>query len=225
MGQTKQALLERKLETAIEKGHWKIGDKLPPERELCKEMGVSRTTLRFALYALCGKGLLELRQGSGAYVTASSDKVIRSKKSSFDLQQETLEAGLLLFPSLCANITRQITPTQILILENLLPQVGIALHSMNVQAFAEAQHRFFVELVKSFQNEQLTAAMNMVLPNVKILQQILKTKEQAYWERIFAFLAQILNACRKVDDALAVQASKSYFLLLSGKEAELHEHE
>lgn len=216
MGRTKQALLEQKLEEAIRKGRWKIWERLPPERQLCKEMQVSRGTLRSALYTLCGKGILELRQGSGAYVTTYPEE-IAVRGTSFNLQQECLEASLLLFPNLCARITECITPTQILTLENLLPKAGIALHSMNTQAFADAQHRFFIELLNSVKNNQLTRAMNVILPNLKILQQILKKNDRDYWEQLFAFLAQILNACRKIDGKLAAQAAESYFLLLAGK--------
>lgn len=216
MGQTKQALLEQKLEEAIRKGRWKIWEKLPPERQLCKEMQVSRGTLRSALYSLCGKGILELRQGSGAYVTAYPEKTA-VQKSFFNSQQECLEASLLLFPNLCARITEHITPTQILTLENLLPKAGIALHAMNTQAFADAQHRFFIELLHCIKNNQLTRAMSVTLPNLKILQQILKKNDRDYWEQLFAFLAQILNACRKADGKLAAQAAESYFLLLAGE--------
>ena len=45
------------------------GDRLPPERELCQELGVNRTTLRAALAQLGREGLLTARQGSGHVVT------------------------------------------------------------------------------------------------------------------------------------------------------------
>ncbi len=44
------------------------GERLPPEREMAAEMGISVGTLRKALADLTGKGLLERRQGSGNYV-------------------------------------------------------------------------------------------------------------------------------------------------------------
>ncbi len=52
----------------ISAGHMLPGDRLPPEREMAKEMNVSVGTLRKALAELQRRGLLERRQGSGNYV-------------------------------------------------------------------------------------------------------------------------------------------------------------
>jgi GntR family transcriptional repressor for pyruvate dehydrogenase complex len=47
----------------------KPGDKLPPERELSTMMNVGRPALREALRALAMMNIIEIRQGTGAYVT------------------------------------------------------------------------------------------------------------------------------------------------------------
>lgn len=44
------------------------GDRLPPERQLAVELGVSRSTLREGLRRLVDLGIVEARQGSGTYV-------------------------------------------------------------------------------------------------------------------------------------------------------------
>lgn len=46
------------------------GDRLPPERELAAELGVSRATLSQALVALEVAGRVEVRHGDGAVVQA-----------------------------------------------------------------------------------------------------------------------------------------------------------
>lgn len=46
------------------------GERLPSERDLCEQFGVSRTVVREAIRALEAKGLLESRGGSGTYVKA-----------------------------------------------------------------------------------------------------------------------------------------------------------
>jgi GntR family transcriptional repressor for pyruvate dehydrogenase complex len=48
----------------------KPGDLLPPERELGRQFGVSRTVIREAVRALAAKGLLEVRSGSGVRIVA-----------------------------------------------------------------------------------------------------------------------------------------------------------
>ena len=60
------------LRTLIRAGQLPIGSRLPPERELSEQLGVSRLSLREALRVLESTGLVEIRLGAhgGAFVTA-----------------------------------------------------------------------------------------------------------------------------------------------------------
>lgn len=60
------------LRDAIERGDWAIGDKLPSEAELCRELQVSRPVLREALRALKTMGLTVSRTGKGTFVVADA---------------------------------------------------------------------------------------------------------------------------------------------------------
>lgn len=53
----------------IENGHYVPGDKLPSERELSQNLGVSRMTVRHAVEALAHQGFVYRKQGSGTYVS------------------------------------------------------------------------------------------------------------------------------------------------------------
>ena len=55
--------IEAALERAIASGELEPGDRLPPERELARRLRVSRMTLRQALRALEGRGLVSRRVG------------------------------------------------------------------------------------------------------------------------------------------------------------------
>ncbi|MEH7094951.1 FadR/GntR family transcriptional regulator [Neobacillus vireti] len=55
----------------IQSGSFKIGDKLPAERELCEMFGVSRAPIRQALSALELNGIIYSRQGEGVYVKSN----------------------------------------------------------------------------------------------------------------------------------------------------------
>jgi GntR family transcriptional regulator, transcriptional repressor for pyruvate dehydrogenase complex len=60
--------LAQSLETTIRKGKIGVGEKLPTESALVNEHGVSRTVVREAFSRLKTLGLIETRQGSGAFV-------------------------------------------------------------------------------------------------------------------------------------------------------------
>ncbi|MEO8345898.1 MAG: FadR/GntR family transcriptional regulator [Betaproteobacteria bacterium] len=58
------------IRTLIRSGEFSTGARLPPERDLAKQLGVSRPSVREALIALEVEGLVEVRIGSGIYVQA-----------------------------------------------------------------------------------------------------------------------------------------------------------
>ncbi len=56
----------------IERGEYAPGDRLPPERDLARQLGVSRPSVREALIALEVEGYVEVRVGSGVYVSRAA---------------------------------------------------------------------------------------------------------------------------------------------------------
>lgn len=62
-----------KLREAIVEGTWALNERIPPEPELMKQLGVSRGTLREAIRALAHSGMLEVRRGDGTFVRAVSE--------------------------------------------------------------------------------------------------------------------------------------------------------
>ena len=70
------------LRTLIQSGEFVAGSRLPAERDLSKQLGVSRPSVREALIALEVEGWVEVRTGSGVYVldraqhAPSADKAI-----------------------------------------------------------------------------------------------------------------------------------------------------
>lgn len=58
----------QQIQDAIRNGDLARGDKLPTERALCEQFGVSRSVVREAIKALDAMGLVESRQGSGIFV-------------------------------------------------------------------------------------------------------------------------------------------------------------
>lgn len=84
------------LERMILEGTLRAGGRLPAERTLAEQFGVSRPSLREAIQKLTAKGLLVSRQGGGNYVVDSlgstfSDPLLQLLESSPDAQRDLLE--------------------------------------------------------------------------------------------------------------------------------------
>lgn len=61
------------MRSAIATAEWKVGERIPTEPELVTALGVGRNTVREAVRALAHAGLLEVRQGDGTFVRATSE--------------------------------------------------------------------------------------------------------------------------------------------------------
>jgi GntR family transcriptional repressor for pyruvate dehydrogenase complex len=66
-GTTSEEVVSR-LQEMIHRGQLRPGDRLPPERDLAKLLGVSRPTLRAGISSLAAIGVLQARQGAGTFV-------------------------------------------------------------------------------------------------------------------------------------------------------------
>jgi GntR family transcriptional regulator len=77
----------------IDQGKFPAGSRLPSEPDLAAELGVSRATLREALRALEGEGLVRRRRGSGTYV-AEQPRVANSLDINFGVTDAITNAGM-----------------------------------------------------------------------------------------------------------------------------------
>lgn len=99
--------IARQVRNLIRGGTLKIGDKLPPERDLVLQFGASRASIREALSALEMLGLIECKGGQGNFIKADgADGTIDGELLRTLLQDhdpfEIFETRLELEPSLTA---------------------------------------------------------------------------------------------------------------------------
>lgn len=80
------------IRSLIQSGHFRLGQRLPAERELAQQLGVSRPSLREALIALEIDGTVEIRMGSGIYVVATSERRPQSPVSIGESPVELMQA-------------------------------------------------------------------------------------------------------------------------------------
>src|SRR5438046_1551049 len=71
-GTTSEEVISQ-LREMIHRGDLRPGDRLPPERDLAKMLGVSRPTLRAGIRSLAAVGILVSRQGAGTFVAEADE--------------------------------------------------------------------------------------------------------------------------------------------------------
>src|SRR5204863_1480167 len=89
----RSASVHDELSERIDQGRLAAGTRLPSEPELAAEFGVSRATLREALRALEGQGLVRRLWGSGTYV-ADRTRVANSLDLNFGVSDAIRAAGM-----------------------------------------------------------------------------------------------------------------------------------
>jgi DNA-binding FadR family transcriptional regulator len=76
-------------------GRFRAGDRLPPERQLASEFGVSRPTVRQAVAVLAAHGLVEARVGAGTFVVGTPTASGETVPASAENVAEVVEARLV----------------------------------------------------------------------------------------------------------------------------------
>lgn len=76
--------IARQLKENIRQGIYPVGSALPPERELAKQLNVSRTSIREAIIALEIQGWVQVKLGSGIYVQMAEEEKIPHIQTAID---------------------------------------------------------------------------------------------------------------------------------------------
>lgn len=95
--QPQYALVAQTLIDDIRRGHYGVGQMLPPETALCTQFGVSRHTMREAMRLLIERGLVTRQRGIGTTVTSREPRAhyTQSTASVADLPQYVEETRLV----------------------------------------------------------------------------------------------------------------------------------
>lgn len=115
-------IVARQLMAAINEDRYPVGGRIPAERELAQEYGVSRPTIREAVIALEVQGLVEVRVGSGVYVlrTTRERDIPADGIGAFELT----EARLLFESESAALAATQMTDAQLDELDRLVALIA-----------------------------------------------------------------------------------------------------
>lgn len=86
--------VEGRIEDLLVRGRYRVGDRIPTEMALARDLGVSRATVRSSIGRLAKRGLLERRQGSGTFVIRPPEGA-RLRNGLERLETYTVQAGRL----------------------------------------------------------------------------------------------------------------------------------
>jgi GntR family transcriptional regulator, transcriptional repressor for pyruvate dehydrogenase complex len=117
VGRISETIVEQ-VRQLMRQGQLRPGDRLPAERDLCEQFGVSRVTVREALRMLESSGLVDIRVGArgGAFVTAPSsgrigdglaDMLSLSVISAANVTEVRLILEVGIVPLLCERATEE----------------------------------------------------------------------------------------------------------------------
>ncbi|MEB8338932.1 FadR/GntR family transcriptional regulator [Streptomyces endophyticus] len=146
------------LRTQISSGEWPVGSRIPTEPELVEQLGVARNTVREAVRALAHNGLLDIRQGSGTYVVATSELAGVMQRRFADADpQDIAELRVTLESNAAKFAAKRRTERDLKQLDALLLRREEAWSSGDTEAFVAADSTFHLAVVAASHNEVLTA--------------------------------------------------------------------
>ena len=194
---------------AIRSGDFAIGERLPSERELALAYGVSRPTVREAVFALELDGLVEVRKGVGVFVIANSPR--GGEAAVTDVGPfELLEARRAFESEACAVAAARIRDDDVIDLENLLQEID---YSGDVLAAEDADRRFHLRIAEITGNSAMHAVIEMLWEARDRSPQYRFLTDKAHEARVVPRddeHARILDALRARDPAKARAAMRSH---------------
>ncbi|MFD4633006.1 FadR/GntR family transcriptional regulator [Streptomyces sp. NPDC058284] len=146
------------LRNQISSGEWPVGSRIPTEPELVEQLGVARNTVREAVRALAHNGLLDIRQGSGTYVVATSELAGVMQRRFADADPRHIaELRSTLESSAAELAAERRTERDLKQLDGLLVRREEAWASGDAEAFVTADATFHMAVVAASHNDVMTA--------------------------------------------------------------------
>lgn len=151
------------LRAQIMQGLYPVGSRLPPERNIAETYGVSRTIVREALLMLELQGTVDIRQGSGVYVTRVPAENEAEEEAFFSSDIgpfEMLQARQLLESNIAAFAAKMATKADIDNLKRILEQEQRAIATNDLSQ--DNCKMFHLVLAGASQNQMLLATVESI---------------------------------------------------------------
>ena len=138
------------LQGSIMSGELNAGDRLPSERDLAEQLGVSRTVIRDALRLLEERGLITTSIGDGTYISESIRLYVKQKQTSY---RHLAQVRHMIEVETTGLAARNATPEDIEKIEETVRE--LEQNISHVEDFVRADIRFHSLLAEASQNPLL----------------------------------------------------------------------
>lgn len=152
----------------IQSGTLQLGDKLPTERELCAQFGVSRAPIRQALSALEMKGYIYSRQGEGVYVknTKVQEEVLADESLINSVSPEDIvEARMNIEPLIASLAAQRATSDEIGLLRETIKQMESETEAGHY--VPETDERLHMEIARASHNDLFIQFITVIIQAMK----------------------------------------------------------
>ena len=219
-----QVLLKR-LASIVQELALQPGEKLPPERILAPQLGISRNTLRKFLHKLEACKLVSIRQGSGTFLYTRFLELAEEpfpQEHTFDKQfADRCEAAYLLFPIVAAQSADRIGARLMESLQQCNVSLSRSLISGESSEILDDVQSFFSLLAQGTGNDYLVSMVEQVCVYSLSLDTFFNSLGRAERERLFANHVKLLHALRERNSANAAELMEEYVLFLADRAEEL----
>ena len=212
-GLTLSQKIERKIEEAIRQKKLLPGTKLPSEKELCAQFAVSRTALREAIRRLSARGLIDIRKGSGMYITELKiEDAINSLHLFYDLRfnsdliLQIIEVRRLFEPEIARLAARNRTEEDIKKLQKNQHELERC-NPDNTQLEVDLINRFHMNLAKSTGNPIVIISLEPVYNLLPRMRNLIYGNIEGEKEYTMKYQGELINALKTKDSSKAYEVS------------------
>jgi GntR family transcriptional repressor for pyruvate dehydrogenase complex len=212
--QTLSQKIERKVEEAIRQKKLLSGAKLPSEKELCGLFGVSRTALREALRRLSARGLIEIRKGSGMYVSEIKiEDAIKSLNLYYDLRfdsdliSQIIDVRRIFEPEISRLAARNRSDDDIKILEQVIEELETC-DPDNTQQEVDTINRFYTSLAKATGNPIIIISLEPIYSLLPRMRNFIYANVEGEKEFTIEAQKKILEAVKANDEDAAFKETE-----------------
>lgn len=159
------------IEKRIVDGELVAGDKLPSERELAIQFGVSRTSVREAMKTLTLKGLIEVTPGRGTFVIDQTSQVLRHSMNlmfqvgKMDANKYLIELREILEPEIAAIAASRVTQENLVLMREAVDTMDQSMDDINT--YAEADLDFHLALAESTHNPLILSLLDSLIGELR----------------------------------------------------------